>query len=241
MDMNSDHPTGLRERQKLKRRARILNAAHDLIRATGSAGFSMRSVAERAELSLGTVYNFFGSKGALLHGLMLTMVENLETEMDRLSRKEPLQTLLTLAETAARHYAADPDFHRVLLRAALGSSEAGDNRFEMGPSVKLYRRPIEAAIADGQLRSDVDAEVIAGSLTTTFFGSLVLWAREAIDGEELLYQVLYAFSAVLLASCTEKSRAGLLAAQRRYQRHLTSLRNRRAASDPRTAGTRKPA
>jgi AcrR family transcriptional regulator len=243
MEMNSDHSTGLRERQKLKSRERILTAAHDLIRATGSAGFSMRSVADGAELSLGTVYNFFGSKGALLQALLQTMVERLENEMDGLWRKEPLETLLTLAEAAGRHYAADPDFQRVLLRSVLGSNDIGDNGFDVGPSIKLYKRPVEAAIANGQLRSDVDAEVVARNLVTTFLGSLILWVREVIDGEELRIQVMYAFSVVLFASCTEKSRADLLKAQHRYQRQLTTrfFQNRAAASDTRIAGTHKQA
>jgi AcrR family transcriptional regulator len=201
----------------------------------------MRSVTDRAELSLGTVYNFFGSKGALLHALLQTMLERLENEMDGLWRKEPLQTLLTLAEAAARHYAADPHFHRMLLRSVLGSNEIGNNGFDVGPSIKLYQRPVEAAIAKGQLRSDVDAEVVARNLVTTFLGSLIFWVREAIDGEELRIQVMYAFSVVLLALCTGESRAGFLKVHQRYQRQLTTrfFQNRAAACDAPIAATRK--
>jgi AcrR family transcriptional regulator len=243
METNSDHPAGLRERQKLKRRARILAAAHNLIRGTGSVGFSMRSVADLAELSLGTVYNFFGSKDALLHALLLTMVERLENEMDGLWHKQPLQTLLTLAETGARHYAAEPDFHRVLLRSFLGSSDVRDNRFDVGPSIKLYQRPVEAAIGNGQLHREADAEVVARNLTSTFLGSLILWVREAIDGEELSIQVMYAFSVVLLALSTDASRAELLKAHQRYQRQLTArfFQRRIAVSGTPIAASRREA
>ncbi len=243
IEMNSDNPVGLRERQKLKRRTRILAAAHDLIRTTGSVGLSMRSVAERAELSLGTVYNFFGSKGALLEALLQNMVERLERETDALWRKEPLKTLLTVAETAAKHYGADPDFHRVLLRSVLGSNEIRDSGFDVGSSIKLYQKPVEAAISNGQLRAEVDAETVARDLVITFLGSLILWVREAIDGDELRIQVLYAFSLVLLGVCAEESRAELLKANHRFQRQLSNKfsLNRGTACEIPTAKTAKKA
>jgi AcrR family transcriptional regulator len=220
--MNSQYPIGLRQRQRVKRRARILTAAQDLIRATGSVGLSMRSVAERAELSLGTVYNFFGSKGALLYALLHQMVEQLEREMDVSWSTEPLQTLLMVAETAAKHYAADPDLHRVLLRSVLGANEIPGGGLDVAPSVKLYQKPLQAAISAGQLREEADAEIIARDLVISFLGSLILWVRETIGGDELRIQVLYAFSLVLLAVSAETSRAELLKINQRFQRQLSS-------------------
>ena len=70
---------GLRERRKLERRERILAAAQELIRATGSLGLSMRALALKAEVSLATPYNLFGSKGAVLHALRLTRAGKVAT------------------------------------------------------------------------------------------------------------------------------------------------------------------
>src|ERR1700690_1558832 len=62
--------TGLRERQKAGRREGILKAAALLFRRDGFAATSMEQIAERAELSTGTVYNYFASKGDLLLALV---------------------------------------------------------------------------------------------------------------------------------------------------------------------------
>ena len=55
-----------REEAKEERRRRIITAARDLIRETGDAGLSMRAIASRAQVSLSTPSNLFGSKRAIL-------------------------------------------------------------------------------------------------------------------------------------------------------------------------------
>jgi len=62
--------TGLRERQKAGRRKGILGAAAFLFRRDGFAATSIEQIAEMAELSAGTVYNYFTSKGDLLLALV---------------------------------------------------------------------------------------------------------------------------------------------------------------------------
>src|SRR5882672_4685416 len=62
--------TGLRERQKAGRRRDILDAAAALFKRDGFAAASIEQIAERAELSAGTVYNYFPSKGDLLLALV---------------------------------------------------------------------------------------------------------------------------------------------------------------------------
>ena len=62
--------TGLRERQKAVRRRDILDAAASLFKRDGFAAASIEQIAERAELSAGTVYNYFPSKGDLLLALV---------------------------------------------------------------------------------------------------------------------------------------------------------------------------
>jgi AcrR family transcriptional regulator len=62
--------TGLRERQKAGRRRDILDAAATLFKRDGFTAASIEQIAERAELSAGTVYNYFPSKGDLLLALV---------------------------------------------------------------------------------------------------------------------------------------------------------------------------
>jgi AcrR family transcriptional regulator len=62
--------TGLRARQKAGRRHDILDAAATLFKRDGFTAASIEQIAERAELSAGTVYNYFPSKGDLLLALV---------------------------------------------------------------------------------------------------------------------------------------------------------------------------
>jgi AcrR family transcriptional regulator len=62
--------TGLRERQKAGRRRDILDAAATLFKRDGFVAASIEQIADRAELSAGTVYNYFPSKGDLLLALV---------------------------------------------------------------------------------------------------------------------------------------------------------------------------
>lgn len=58
--------TGLRERQKSKRRKNMLDAALKLFRERGYDQVKLEEVAEQADVSVGTVYTYFKTKNALL-------------------------------------------------------------------------------------------------------------------------------------------------------------------------------
>ena len=97
---------GLRERQKARRETRILDAALSVFRARGFGAARMEDIAEQAELSIGTLYNYFPTKGDLLVAIVA-----LETE-DTLAAgqaviaappSDPTAALLALAEAWYRH------------------------------------------------------------------------------------------------------------------------------------------
>ena len=69
---------GLRERQKTGRTQRILDAATVLFTEKGFDQVKAEEIAEHAEVSVGTLYNYFGSKNEIL--LMLTALENEQIE-----------------------------------------------------------------------------------------------------------------------------------------------------------------
>ena len=69
---------GLRERQKTGRTQRILDAAAVLFTEKGFDQVKAEEIAEQAEVSVGTLYNYFGSKNEIL--LTLTALENEQIE-----------------------------------------------------------------------------------------------------------------------------------------------------------------
>lgn len=211
---------GLRERHKLERRERILAAAQELIRSTASVGLSMRALAEKAEVSLATPYNLFGSKGAVLGELGLAVLKKLEREMNQLRSRDPIEDLLQIAELGANTYASDPRFYRVLMGTLTASARALHDDAVSGGSVRLWQRPVEAGIRAGLLRADADSEFVARDLVIIFLGVLDLWVRGVLDGDALRLHILYAFTLTLLGLSTDASRPKLLRHYHRLQRQL---------------------
>ena len=137
----------------------------------------MRALALKAEVSLATPYNLFGSKGAVLHALRLTVLEKFQHEMNQLRSRDPLDDLLHIAELGAATYASDPPFYRTLMGAMMASNIGIHDGEIEGGSVRLWQRPVEAAIRGGLLRADADAEFVARDLVISFLGVLDLWVR----------------------------------------------------------------
>lgn len=66
---------GLRERQKADRESRILRAAVTRFRAEGYRSVRIEDLAEMAEVSVGTVYNYYQTKGDILIATVAMEVE----------------------------------------------------------------------------------------------------------------------------------------------------------------------
>lgn len=67
--------SGLREKQKAHRHDRILDAATRLFREQGYEAVKIEAIAEAAEVSIGTIYNYYRNKGDLLVAIVSLEVE----------------------------------------------------------------------------------------------------------------------------------------------------------------------
>lgn len=102
--------TGLRERQKADRTGRILNAASRLFRDQGYDAVRIEDIAAVAEVSPGTCYNYFSTKGDLLLAIVSMEVEEVVTAGRALVTAPPpdiaqaLGGLITLYYDHSLHY-----------------------------------------------------------------------------------------------------------------------------------------
>jgi AcrR family transcriptional regulator len=81
--------SGLRERQKADRERRIIEAAAHYFRDIGFADSRIEAIAERAEISVGTVYNYFESKGDLLVAIVALEVNEILNAGEKLIANPP--------------------------------------------------------------------------------------------------------------------------------------------------------
>lgn len=198
-----------RERGMAERRARIVEAARDLIRATGDTGLSMRALAERAGVSLATPYNLFGSKQAVMLGVLEADLAQFRAQLDATASADPVQRLFDNIVVATRFYAEDPGFYRALFGGLLGAG-GPELRLLFGPPRHaLWVEMLEAAQAAGQIRAEVDARLLARTLEGVFGGALPGWLAGDIDADNLAARIGFGFAAALGGVATERARGEL--------------------------------
>jgi AcrR family transcriptional regulator len=186
---------GLREKQKAERRDQILDSARRLIRATGGTDFSMRLLAEDAEVGLVTPYNLFGSKSGVLYALLNATLERLDRVVDVRSPAKAVDAVLQLADRAADIYARDAAFHRPLMQFLLG-------------------------VRGGLLPQSVDRDLLARQLLIGFIGVVELWIHEEFDDDAFRAQSMYGSALLMLAHAAPAARPRLLARLRALERRL---------------------
>jgi AcrR family transcriptional regulator len=90
---------GLRERQKADRREALLAAAMHLFEKNGFEQTTIQSIAERARLTVPTVYRYYRSKTQLLLGLHDRLYDQVELDGERVLAavpKDPVKAITAL-------------------------------------------------------------------------------------------------------------------------------------------------
>lgn len=93
--------SGLRVRMKKRRRDQILAVSQTLFRESGYSGTSLAEIAEQAEVSIGTIYTYFGSKGAIYYELAKPLLVQVAAKADRVIQSppaNPIEAMLALFE-----------------------------------------------------------------------------------------------------------------------------------------------
>lgn len=132
-----------REREKKERRQSILQAAREVFFENGFHSATMDSVAERAEVSKGTVYLYFKSKDSILALMLLEglgeLVEGLEQAY---AAEEPLpadERLRRLAWAYLDFFQREPQFFPFLMAMDRG-------QFQEAIPSHVYQKILEASL-----------------------------------------------------------------------------------------------
>ena len=96
--------TGLRARQKALRHERILRAALGLFRQAGYDAVRTEDIAALAEVSVGTLYNYFENKGDLLLALVTLEVEEVLEQGQATVQNPPADIAKALDELVGGYY-----------------------------------------------------------------------------------------------------------------------------------------
>jgi AcrR family transcriptional regulator len=134
METTTESAAGLRRRPMQRRSAeryeRILNVCAELLDEVGFAALTTTEVARRAEVPIGTVYQFFADKSALVHALA---ARNLENYMERLSRRYGESTPASVADVVDIAVDEFVDMHRTMPGFGVLDFGAGSKWSEADP------------------------------------------------------------------------------------------------------------
>ena len=154
---------GLRDDQKQATREKVLDAARDLFNDTGYDETTIRAIAERAGVSVGSVFTTFASKAEVLSHVMEKRLGELYAEFDRVVPYLRGSTADRLCSIFAIHYEFETRRVKLFLAHIAASYNPTDE-----PGVKPFGRNerlsqmLQDVIEDGMRRGDVRPDLDPG-------------------------------------------------------------------------------
>jgi AcrR family transcriptional regulator len=189
-DAPGDLQLSVRKSQKEATRQRVLDAARDLFETQGYEETTVREIARRAEVSVGSVFTTFTSKGDILSQVMADRLDGLYAELDRVAPNLRGSTADRLRSMFAIHFAYETRRTKLFLAHIAAAYD-----WTLGPTTKPYgrnprlRQIIRDCLTDGVARGDVDAgvdlEVIIDALLAIYAWTYRLAAWEDADAAAL--------------------------------------------------------
>ncbi len=223
----------LRERNMARRRQQILDAARGIIAEQGYDGLSMRKLAERAGLALKTLYNLYGSRGAILNALVGQAMDRMDQALDQSApvETEPLLRCREIVTVSVAHLLQDEVLARSMVLAQYRGPQqdfVDDGSLNSRP-VGMQAAALRSAMAHGLVRGEMDAELLAAQIFQLYKMAFVHWAYRRIDGDTFRDRALYGLYVVLLGAVTDKVRPLIEAELSALQKRLRTAKTIAAA------------
>jgi AcrR family transcriptional regulator len=218
----------VRAHAKSQRRDEIVAAARRLMRDSSEHGFSMRSLAENARVSIATPYNLFGSKQAVLLAVLDANLAEYEHALGELSA-DGVEVLFQAIALMQELIAREPEFYRSMLVAVFRDGGPEFRHMVSGPRYLLWKKLLKQAIAAGLLRDDADPDAFAIVTSQLLFSNILEWANGMLGLDELEARTRYGLALALSAMATPSSRAQIERELRSAERSLQRLWRRALA------------
>lgn len=171
---------GLREMNKLEKRQRIRAAVRELFSKHGYETATLRQIAKRAHVGLGTLFNYAQDKQDLVFLVFNEELAAVTTEALSAARSQRrlLDQLLGLSGLHYKFFARNPALSRILLKELTFYSEgkqAEEFQRIRGRLLAGIEEVVRGAQKDRQIRSEEDAALISRHIFLVFAGALRWW------------------------------------------------------------------
>lgn len=164
---------GVRTDQKAATRERVLEAARDLFNEVGYDETTIRAIAERAGVSVGSVFTTFASKAEVLSHVMNHRLAELYAELDRVAPLLRGGTADKLCSIFAIHYEFETRRVKLFLAHIAASynpnNDPGVTPYGRNPRLnQMLLDVLEEGVRKGEVRGDLDLRLIVDTLKASY-------------------------------------------------------------------------
>ena len=165
------------------RHRRILDATMALASKGGYEAVQMRTVAERADVALGTLYRYFPSK---IHLLVAALAREFERNQERLERRPipgetPYDRVMYVLGRTTRSMQREPMLIEAMTRAFMFADPSAAN--EVNAVARLMERMFTRAMHEGEPSADDIA--IARVIGDVWMSNLVRWVTRRASADDV--------------------------------------------------------
>ena len=165
------------------RHRRILDATLALASRGGYEAVQMRTVAERADVALGTLYRYFPSK---IHLLVSALARELERYQERLDRgpipgETPYDRVLYVLGRTTMSMQREPMLTEAMTRAFMFADPSAAN--EVNTVARLMEQMFTKAMHEGEPSADDVA--IARVIGDVWLSSLIAWVTRRASADDV--------------------------------------------------------
>ena len=186
--------TGLRARQKADRNRRILEAATALFREVGYDSARIEDIAERADVSVGTFYNYYQNKGDILVAAVSMEVEEVLESGKAIVDNPPAATLEALQALIDQYFDhslvyLSKEMWRIAMAISIQQPDSPFSRRYTELDGRLCDQ-VSLLMQKLQLRGGVMPGIDAAAVGQMFFNNLNMMFIEFAKDEEMTLAAL---------------------------------------------------
>jgi AcrR family transcriptional regulator len=165
------------------RRKRILDATLALASKGGYEAVQMRTVAQRADVALGTLYRYFPSKIHLLVSALVREFERTQEKLDRapIPGATPYDRMLYVLGRITRSMQREPMLTEAMTRAFMFADPSA--AAEVNTFARQIERALTKAMHDGEPSADDIA--IARVIGDVWLSNLVAWVTRRASANDV--------------------------------------------------------
>jgi AcrR family transcriptional regulator len=180
---------GLRERQKADRNRRILEAATGLFRDVGYDAARIEDISERAEVSVGTFYNYYQNKGDILLAAVAMEVEEVLASGESIVADPPPNVVEALQRLINQYYDhslvyLSKEMWRTAMAISIQQPETPFSKRYTALDAALCAQ-VATLVQRLQLKGVVIAGIDTVAVGSMFFNNLNMMFTEFVRDEEM--------------------------------------------------------